>query len=373
MIVGIPKEVKEYEYRVGIVPAGVRVLVQHGHTVLVEKDAGTGSRIPDAEFLAAGAQIAASSAEVYGASQMIMKVKEPQPSEYDLLQEDQILYAFLHLAAAAELTDALIRRKVVGIAYETIQLADGTLPLLVPMSEVAGRMAIQVGAHFLEKPQGGRGVLLGGVPGVKRGRVTVVGAGTVGRAATQMAVGLGADVHVLDVDLRRLLHLDDLFGNRVTTLVSNYDNLMESVMNSHLVVGAVLITGARAPRIITEQMVRVMKPGAVIVDVAVDQGGCVETTRPTTHHDPIFQVGEVIHYCVTNMPGAVARTSTFALANVTLPHAVKLADRGFRRAVAEDAALWKGVNVYAGKITYQNVATGLGYRYTPLAELLAHE
>jgi alanine dehydrogenase len=370
MIVGIPKEIKEDESRVGIVPSGVRQFVQRGHTVLIEQGAGEGSRILDEEYRAAGATIVPQSADVYGLSQMIVKVKEPLKQEYNLLREDQILYAYLHLAPAAELTKALIRRKVIGVAYETIQLDDGSLPLLVPMSEVAGRMAIQVGAHFLERPQGGRGVLLGGVPGVRRGRVTILGTGTVGRAAAKMAIGTGAEVYVLDVDQRKLSSMDDLYGNRVNTVFSNLDHIAECVASSHLVVGAVLITGARAPQLVTTDMIRTMKPGAVIVDVAVDQGGCIETSRPTTHTYPTFVLHDVVHYCVPNMPGAVARTSTFALTSVTLPYALKLADQGFEQAVASDAHLARGVNVYKGAVTYDNVASALGYTYTPLTKVL---
>ena len=269
------------------------------------------------------------------------------------------------------MTAALVEKKVVVVVYETIQLEDGSLPLLVPMSEVAGRMAVQVGAHFLEKTQGGRGVLLGGVPGVRRGRVTVVGAGSVGRAATQIAVGMGVDVYVIDLDQRRLTLLDELFGNRVTTLMSNRENIHYSVINSHLVIGAVLIPGARAPKLVTADMVRDMKPRSVIVDVAIDQGGCVETARPTTHKEPTYMVDDVIHYCVPNMPGVVARTSTFALTNMTLPYALKLADLGFVVAVLSDPALARGVNLFKGAVTYENVARALGYTYTPLKEAIS--
>ncbi len=349
----------------------MRQLAQHGHTVLIEKGAGEGSRISDAEFQAAGATIVPQSAEVYGQSQMIMKVKEPLKQEYALLQENQILYAFLHLAPAPELTAALVQRKVIAVAYETIQLDDGSLPLLVPMSEVAGRMAVQVGAHFLEKPQGGRGVLLGGVPGVRRGRVTIIGTGTVGRAAAKMAIGIGAEVYVLDVDQRRLSYMDDVYGNRVNTMFSNHDHVADCVASSHLVIGAVLIPGDRAPRLVTTDMIRSMKPGAVIVDVAVDQGGCVETSRPTTHTHPTFLLHDVLHYCVPNMPGAVARTSTFALTSMTLPYALKLADQGLDKAVTGDLHLARGVNVYKGAVTYDNVARALGYPYTPLSEVLS--
>ncbi|MFH0824503.1 MAG: alanine dehydrogenase [Pseudomonadota bacterium] len=371
MIIGIPKEIKQDEYRVGAVPAGVRMLAAHGHKVMVEEGAGAGSSIGDEEYVRAGAEIVTSAEEVYGRADMIVKVKEPQSVESKLLREGQILYAYLHLAAAEELAAALIARKVTCVAYETIQLTDGSLPLLTPMSEVAGRMSVQVGARFLERTQGGRGILLGGVPGVSRGRVAVIGAGTVGRAATKIAVGLGAEVHLLDVDQRRLMYMDDVFGSRITTLMSNYDNLFSSIANAHLVIGGVLIPGARAPHLVDKEMVGAMKPGTVIVDVAIDQGGCVETSKPTTHHDPVFTVDDVIHYCVTNMPGAVARTSTFALTNVTLPYALKLADQGFRDAVLSDPALAQGVNIMAGAVTHKNVAEALGRPYVPLAEALS--
>lgn len=366
MIIGIPKEIKEEEYRVGIVPSGVATLKAHGHRILVEKGAGQGCRISDAEYANAGATLVDSSSDVYGGAEMIMKVKEPLQDEYHLLREGLILFAYLHLAPAAELTAALVSKKVIGIAYETIQLEDKSLPLLVPMSEVAGRMAVQVGAHFLEKTQGGRGVLLGGVPGVVRGRVTVIGAGTAGRASTKIAVGMGADVIVLDTDQHRLAYLDDIFGNRVTPLMSHRDTIADSVARSHLVIGSVLIPGARAPRLVTRDMIRNMKAGSVIVDVSIDQGGCVETSRPTTHQHPTYLVDEVIHYCVPNMPGIVSRTSTFALTNLTLPYAVKLADLGFESALAQDKALAKGVNCYMGSVTYESVAEALGYEYAPL-------
>jgi len=369
MIVGIPREVKEDEYRVGIAPAGVRVLTEHGHTVTIEAGAGEGCSISDAEYEQAGATILPDPAEIYGRAEMIMKVKEPQKQEYGLLREGQILYAYLHLAPAAELTAALIDRKVIGVAYETIQPEDSSLPLLLPMSEVAGRMSVQIGAHFLEKTQGGRGVLLGGVPGVSRGRITIVGAGTVGRAAAKIAVGMGAEVYLIDMNQQRLFYMDDIFGSRVTTLMSNYDNIFNAVVNSHLVVGSVLIPGARAPKLVDAEMIETMKAGTVIVDVAIDQGGCVETSEPTTHTNPTFVVDEVIHYCVPNMPGVVARTSAFALTNVTLPYALKLANDGFAEAVRKDRALSRGVNLYKGLVTYENVAEALGLPYTPLQEI----
>jgi alanine dehydrogenase len=369
MIIGIPKEIKEDEYRVSMIPSGVSALVRRGHRVLVEKGAGLGCLISDEEYLAAGAELLDSPEAVYSLAEMIVKVKEPQVQEYDLLREGQILYAYLHLAPMPELTAALLRNKVTCIAYETIALDDGTLPLLVPMSQVAGRMAVQIGAHFLEKTQGGRGVLLGGVPGVRRGRVTIIGAGAVGRASLQMAVGIGADVYILDIDSSRLEHLDDMYGNRITTLMSNQENVSQSVRNSHLVIGSVLITGALAPHVVTRDMVRTMKPRTVIVDVAIDQGGCIETSRPTTHKHPTYMVDDVIHYCVPNMPGIVARTSTYALTNNTLPYALKLADLGFDRAISLDKPLSRGVNCYKGFVTYENVARSLNYEYIPLQEL----
>ena len=371
MIIGVPKEIKEEEYRVGIVPAGVRVLSERGHTVLVEQGAGEGCRTSDEEFASAGAEIVYGPAEVYGRAQLIMKVKEPLPQEYDLLRSGQILYGYVHLAPVPQLAATLMERKVTVVAYETIQLEDGSLPLLAPMSEVAGRMAVQVGAHFLEKTQGGRGVLLGGVPGVKRGRVTVIGAGSVGRAATKIAVGMGADVYVLDVDQRRLAYMDDIYGNRVTTMISNSRNLIDAVVHSHVVVGAVLIPGGRAPVVVTRDMIGAMKAGSVVVDVAIDQGGCMETSRPTSHKHPTYLVDDVIHYCVTNMPGAVARTSTFALTNTTLPYCLKLADQGFVPAVTQDRALARGVNLYKGFVTHEKVAEALGYTYKPLVETIS--
>lgn len=370
MIVGIPREIKEDEYRVGVIPSGVRVLKEHGHVVLIEKSAGEGCRIADGEYAQSGATIVDSPEELYARSDMIMKVKEPQPHEYSLFHEGQILYAYLHLAPAPQLTEELLRARIVAVAYETIQTHDGFLPLLVPMSEVAGKMSVQVGAHFLEKTQGGRGVLLGGVPGVRRGRVTILGGGTVGMAAASIAVGLGADVYILDVDQRRLIYLEEIFGNRVTTMISNHDNVLYSVANSHLVVGSVLIPGARAPRIVTRDMISSMKAGAVIVDVAIDQGGCIETSRPTTHKHPTFVIDDVIHYCVPNMPGVVARTSTFALTNVTLPFALEIADRGLSKAAQGDARLATGINLYKGLVTHEKVAQSLEYAYTDLHEAL---
>jgi alanine dehydrogenase len=370
MIIGIPKEIKEDEYRVGIVPSGVHTLKEHGHTVLIETAAGEGCKISDSQYAEAGATIVSSSAEVFHRSEMILKVKEPQQQEYDLLREGQIVYAYLHLAPAAELTKAMLKSKVIAVAYETIQELDGSLPLLVPMSEVAGRMAVQVGSHFLEKTQGGRGVLLGGVPGVRRGRVTIIGAGTVGMASAKIAVGFGADVCLIDVDQRRLAYVDDIFGNRVTTMMSNIKDVAFSVMSSHLVIGAVLIAGAKAPKLVTADMVRTMESGTVIVDVAIDQGGCVETSHPTTHKKPTFLLDEVIHYCVPNIPGAVPRTSTFGLTNVTLPYAVKIADEGIATLAGRDEAFAKGINLYRGLVTHEKVALAHGFPFTPVSKAL---
>ncbi len=370
MIIGVPKEIKEFEYRVGVVPAGVRTLVEHGHKVLIQTGAGAGCRITDEEFAAAGARLIGSSKELYAQAEMIMKVKEPLEEEYDLMGENQIVYCYLHLAPAPRLTEALLERRVIAIGYETIQMDDGSLPLLIPMSEVAGRMAIQVGAHFLEKTQGGRGVLLGGVPGVSRGRITIIGAGTVGRSAAKIAVGMEAEVHIIDIDQRRLVYMDDLFGNRITTLMSNYDNISSSVINSHLVIGSVLIPGARAPRLVTREIVKAMESGTVMVDVAIDQGGCFETSRPTTHLNPTYIVDDVIHYCVPNMPGAVARTSTYALTNVTLPYALKLANEGLAEAVSKDPHLALGVNIYKKFVTHEKVAQALGYPYSDLKSVI---
>ena len=366
MIIEIPKEIKNHEYRVGVVPAGVRALVKDGHQVLIQAGAGEGSGIRDEEFTEAGAVIVPDGEAVYGRAEMVMKVKEPLPPEIPLLREGQILFAYLHLAPAPELTQGLLQRRIIGVAYETIQLPDGSLPLLIPMSVVAGRMAVQVGAHYLEKGFGGRGVLLGGVPGVARGKVAIIGAGTVGASAAKIAVGLGAYVTILDNNAQRLAYLDDIFGTRINTLMSNYDHIALSVKDAHLVIGAVLIPGARAPKLVTREMIASMKPGTVVVDVSVDQGGCCETTRPTTHTDPVYLVDGVIHYGVTNMPAAVARTSTFALTNVTLPYAQALANKGIAQAVADDPALAKGVNVYRGEVTCANVAGDLGYVCAPL-------
>jgi alanine dehydrogenase len=370
MIVGLPKEIKNNEYRVGLVPAGVKALVDAGHKVLVERAAGEGSGIADAEYERAGAGLLDTADEVWAAAEMIVKVKEPIEPEYARMREGQLLYTYLHLAPDPRQTQALIERGVTGVAYETITDAKGQLPLLTPMSEVAGRMSIQVGATYLERTNGGRGVLLGGIPGVQPGRVVIIGGGVVGTNAAKMAVGLGAAVTIIDLNLDRLRELDDIFGSRIKTLASNAYTIAESVASADLVVGAVLIPGAAAPKLVTREMLKDMAPNSVIVDVAVDQGGCIETTHPTTHSEPIYFVDGVLHYCVANMPGAVPRTSTFGLTNATLPFALQLANRGFVEAVRSNPHLAEGVNTFKGKITYEAVATSQNLEYTPLSSLL---
>jgi alanine dehydrogenase len=370
MIIGLPKEIKDNESRVGLVPAGVHALVQDGHKVLVQKSAGVGSGIADEEYAGAGADIVATAADVYGQADMIIKVKEPVGPEYTMLRDSQILFTYLHLAPAPELTRMLTDRKVTGLAYETIRLANGSLPLLTPMSEVAGRMSIQVGAYYLQKPNGGRGELLGGVPGVPPANVVILGGGTVGTNAAKMAVGLGARVTIIDLDADRLRYLDDIFFGQIETLMSNPFNIQDSVSKADLLVGAVLIVGAEAPKLVTRAMISTMKMGSVVVDVAVDQGGCFETTHPTTHSEPTFLVDDVVHYCVANMPGAVPRTSTFALTNVTLPYARRLAKLGLEEAVRRDPALREGVNTYGGHVTCAPVAKAVGVESVELGALL---
>ena len=365
MIIGVPKEIKISENRVGLTEAGVKQLVIEGHTVYVQKDAGVGSRIPNDAYIAAGAKMLDTAKELYAKADMIMKVKEPLADEYELLRENQILYTYLHLAAEPKLTKVLVERKVKAIAYETIQLEDGSLPLLTPMSEVAGRMATQIGAFYLQKDHGGKGILLGGVTGVNRGKVTVIGGGVVGINAARMAVGLGADVTVLDVNHKRLEYLDDVFQGRLTTLHSNASNIESAVAQSDLVVGAVLVTGWRAPILVSKAMIERMSPGSVVVDVAVDQGGCIETCRPTSHTNPTYDVNGVTHYCVPNMPGVVARTSTYALTNATFKYASMLARMGVEDAIAKDPALFKGLNVYGGHVTYEPVARSLEMEFKP--------
>ncbi len=368
MVIGVPKEIKTLENRVALTPGGVESLVRRGHTVLVERGAGVGSGISDAEYEAAGAQLV-EAAEAWGA-ELVVKVKEPLPEEYPYLREDLVLFTYLHLAADEALTRALIASGTAAIAYETVQLANGALPLLTPMSEVAGRMATQVGAHFLEKSQGGRGVLLGGVPGVPPASVVILGGGTVGTNAAKIALGMGAQVTILDVNHARLQYLDDVFGGRIITVTSNEANIKRAVQHADLLIGAVLIPGAKAPKLVTREMLPMMKEGAVIVDVAVDQGGCVETIRPTTHADPTYVVDGVVHYGVANMPGAVPRTSTFALTNQTLPYLLRLAEKGLN-ALKEDPALLKGLNTLAGRVTHPAVAEAFNLPYTPPDEALA--
>jgi alanine dehydrogenase len=369
MIIGIPKEIKDNEYRVAMTPGGVRQLSEAGHEVWVETSAGEGSGFTDEQYKACGARIVPTSAEAWNA-QMVVKVKEPQPGEYEFMRPDLVLFTYLHLAAEERLTREMMTRGLTGIAYETVELANGHLPLLTPMSEVAGRMAIQVGAYYLEKMNGGRGKLLGGVPGVRAADVVIIGAGVVGTNAAQVALGMGANVVIVDINLDRLRYLSEVLPGRLTTLSSNPLNVAEAVRRADLLVGAVLIKGAKAPKLVTREMISTMNPGSVVVDVAVDQGGCIETTHPTTHSNPTFLVDGVVHYCVANMPGAVPRTSTYALSNATLPYVVKLAHLGAEEAVQADPTLGKGVNTYRGKITYPAVAEAFGLVYTPLDKLL---
>lgn len=370
MIVGLPKEIKDNEYRVGLTPAGVRALSDAGHQVLVERTAGEGSGFEDGLYQKAGGEILDSADEVWARGEMIVKVKEPIKPEYPRMREGQLLFTYLHLAPDKDLTEELLKRKVTGIAYETITDRRGGLPLLTPMSEVAGRMAIQVGAHYLEKMSGGRGILLGGVPGVPAARVVILGGGVVGTNAAKIAVGMGAHVTIIDNNLDRLRELDDIFLSKISTLASSAYMIHDAVSQADLIVGAVLVPGASAPRLVTRSMLKDVPNGAVIVDVAVDQGGCIETTHPTTHSDPTYYVEGVLHYCVANMPGAVPRTSTFALTNATLPYALRLVNRGFFEAIAIDGGLRAGVNTYAGHCTYEAVATSQGLKYTPLDELI---
>ncbi|HXJ83526.1 MAG TPA: alanine dehydrogenase [Candidatus Methylomirabilis sp.] len=370
MIVGVPREIKTGEERIALTPAGARALVERGHRVLVEQSAGLGSGIRDEEYAAAGAALTTREA-VWGETEMIMKVKEPVPAEYPRLRAGQLIFTYLHLAAVPELARRLAAADVVAIGYETVQRSDGSLPLLTPMSEVAGRLAVQEGAYYLGRAHGGRGILLSGVPGVPRGNVVILGAGTVGLNAAKAAVGFGADVSILDLNLDRLRHLDDLFESRVVTLASNSFNIDQVVQRADLLIGAVLIAGARAPVLVTQAMVERMKPGAVIVDVAVDQGGSIATIHPTTLDDPIYQVSGVIHYGVANMPALVPRTSTFALANATLRYAIELADRGPTAAVRTNSELARGVNVWRGRIVHPGVAEALGESPVPLEACLS--
>jgi alanine dehydrogenase len=370
MLIGVPKEIKVHEYRVGLTPAGVRELAAHGHQIIVQTQAGVGIGISDAQYEATGARIVKDAAEVFAKAEMVIKVKEPQAVECKMLRPGQVLFTYLHLAPDPEQTRGLVDSGCIAIAYETVTDGRGGLPLLAPMSEVAGRMSIQAGAHAMEKAQGGNGVLLGGVPGVPPAKVVVIGGGVVGYNAARVAVGMGADVTILDRSLPRLNWLDTIFERRLTTLYSTADSLENEVSRADLVIGAVLVPGAAAPKLVMRAMLKKMKPGSVIVDVAIDQGGCFETSRATTHQNPTYVEEGVVHYCVANMPGGVARTSTFALTNATLPYALALADKGYRQALLDDPNLREGLNVHKGKITYKAVADTLKYDYLPALDAM---
>ena len=367
MIIGIPKEIKNNENRVAMTPAGVQEMTRCGHKVYVQATAGVNSGFTDDAYRAVGAEILPTIEEVYATAEMIVKVKEPIAPEYKLVRAGQLLFTYFHFASSEPLTRAMIDSGAVCCAYETVERADRSLPLLTPMSEVAGRMATQEGCYFLEKPRGGKGVLLGGVPGVKPARVFVIGAGVVGTAAARMAAGLGADVTICDISLPRLTYLTDVMPRNVKTLMSSEYNIREELRHADLVIGSVLIPGAKAPKIVTRDMLQLMEPGTVLVDVAIDQGGCFETSRPTTHEDPVYYVDGILHYCVANIPGAVPRTSTLALTNATLPYAIQLADKGWRRAAQENPELALGLNVVEGKVVYKPVAEAWGLNYEPLA------
>ena len=371
MIIGVPKEIKDNENRVAATPATVQALTSRGHTVLVQKGAGAGSGISDQSYESVDAKIVATARQVFKGAELIMKVKEPLPSEYPLLRPGQILFAYLHLSPDKRLTEALLARKIVGIAYETMETADGRLPLLEPMSEVAGRMAVHVAATCLSKPLGGRGVLMGGVPGVPPATVVILGGGIVGYNAARVAAGMGAWVYLLEKNPVRMRYLDEVLPENVTTLMSSQMSMESCLRRADVVIGAVLIHGAKAPRLVTRQMLKLMQPGAVIVDVAVDQGGCCETTRPTTHSDPIYLVDGIVHYCVANMPGAYARTSTFALTNVTTPYALQIADKGWHAAARENLEIARGLNVIHGQVTNQPVALAHRLRYVPWTKVAA--
>lgn len=370
MVIGVPKEIKPGEYRVAILPIGVEVLARAGHKVIIQEDAGMGSGITDEDYKDAGAEFVQTPEEVYNSADMIVKVKEPMPEEYHLINEGLIVFTFFHFAASMELTREMLSRKAICIAYETIQLDNGSLPILTPMSEVAGRMAIQEGAKYLENPMGGRGILLGGVPGVAPANVVILGGGVVGTNAAKVAAGFGAKVTIMDINLDRLRYLEDIMPKNVITLMSDAHNIRDKVKEADLLIGAVLVPGSLTPRLITRDMVKTMKPGAVIVDVSVDQGGCVETTRPTTHSEPTFVEHGVVHYCVTNIPGAVGRTSTYALCNVTLPYVLNIANKGWKMAMRENSALMKGLNIADGKVTFKAVAEEFNLEYCPTEGLL---
>lgn len=370
MIIGVPKEIKNNENRVAVTPGGVQEFVKHGHTVYVQHTAGNGSGFSDEQYIQAGAQILNTIEEVYGIAEMIVKVKEPIESEYALIRENQLLFTYFHFASYEPLTHAMIKAGAICLAYETVEV-NRTLPLLIPMSEVAGRMSIQEGAKYLEKPMGGLGILLGGVPGVKPANVIVLGGGIVGTQAAKMAAGMGADVTIMDVNLNRLRQLDDIMPANVKTQYSSEYNIREAIKTADLVIGGVLIPGAKAPKLITKDMLSTMKTGAVIVDVAIDQGGCFETSKPTTHAEPTYVVDGVVHYCVANMPGAVPYTSTLALTNATLPYAIQLANKGWQQACKDNADLRLGLNVVNGKIVYEGVSQAFNLEYTPVSEVLA--
>lgn len=370
MIIGCPKEIKSNENRVALTPAGALELTRRGHKVYVQSTAGLGSGFPDAEYIQAGASILPTIEEVYGIAEMIIKVKEPIQSEYNLIKPDQLVFTYFHFASYEPLTRAMIDSGAVCLAYETVELADHSLPLLIPMSEVAGRMAIQQGAKYLEKPSGGRGILLGGVPGVRPAKVLVLGGGIVGTQSAKMAAGLGAQVTILDISLPRLRYLSDVMPANVITQYSNEYNILEHIRHSDLIVGAVLIPGAKAPSLIRREMLKAMRPGTVMVDVAVDQGGCFETTKPTTHDQPTYIVDDIVHYCVANMPGAVPYTSTIALTNATLPYAIQLADKGWKTACKNNEPLKKGLNVVGGKVVYQGVAEAFNLPYQSVETIL---
>lgn len=370
MIVGCVKEIKTHEYRVGLTPSDVKSYVSRGHQVFIQRNAGTAAAFEDQDYIDAGAKIISTREEVFEKSDMIVKVKEPLPEEFPLFKKGQILYTYLHLAADRKLTEALMKKEIKGVAYETIEDENGQLPCLRPMSEIAGRLSVQEGAKYLEKTFGGRGVLLGGVPGVARGKVGIIGGGVVGTNACKIATGMGADVTILDINAERLAYLDDIFGSRITTLYSTEANIESVLKDSDLIVGAVLLPGAKAPTLVNREHLKLMKKGAVIVDVAVDQGGCVETIKPTTHDEPVYVIEDVVHYGVANMPGAVALTSTNALTSTTLPYGLMIADLGLEAACKESEAIYKGVNVYLGACTYYNVAKTFDMQYTELKGLL---
>lgn len=370
MIIGVPKEVKDHETRMGLVPSGVTALREAGHRILVQAGAGEGSTLADAEYERAGAEICPGAAEVWSKAELIVKVKEPQPSEYGFLRPDLILFTYLHLAPLPDLTDRLLAAGTTAVGYETIREEDGSLPLLTPMSEVAGRMAVQVGAQYLQAPTGGRGVLLGGVPGVAPANVLILGGGVVGHNAAMIAMGMGAHVTVIDRNLNRLRQLDDIYSSQIVTLASNSYTIRETIRQADLAIGGVLIPGASAPRLVRRDMISAMKRGAVVVDVAIDQGGCFETSRPTTHTDPVYVVDNVVHYCVSNMPAAVPHTSTFALTNATFPYLMELANNGLAAACEHNAAIREGVNTYRGKVTHAGVAESQGRAQTDIMSLL---